>query len=261
MTATVINFGSLKGGVGKTKTATNVAAVLAMNGHRTLLVDLDPQANATADCGVAPELGFSIGELLNTPAPYTPPALEAILQPTELEGLTVAPSIYRPLEDAELVMSGPKAAMAVRKLIVDPVRDEYDFIIIDTPPKLAALTFSAVQASDYAVPVVGPEAGPMHGAYAFQTFVEDINSYSNTPITIPCWLAANWEDSAKGREVLEVLNEDEDVRLLSTRLPRSRRAGAAPTDYEMPIVAAQPGYPFSVAVRALAAELLEVIGR
>lgn len=259
MPATTLTVASLKGGAGKTKTATNVAAELSLRGHRVLLIDLDPQATATTDCGAAQKLGYSIGELLNTPAPYDPPKLDEVLVTTELENLVVAPAIYLPLQTAEAAMIGPKGAMAIRKQIVDPLREDFDFIFIDTPPRLGALTLAGVHASDFTIPIVGPDNSALHGAYAVQAFVQEVNSYAQLPSRIPCWVAANWEDSAKGREILEILEADDEVALLSNRLPKSRRAGSAPTDYEVPMVAAQPGYDFSAAVRVVVDELLEVI--
>lgn len=256
MTATVLNFGSLKGGAGKTKTATNAAAELAARDYRVLLIDLDPQASATADCGADPALGFSIGELINTPPPYDPPSLEAILIETEVPNLTVAPSIYQPLDAAEAAMaSQPGGSMMVRKKIVDPLREDYDWIIIDTPPRLGALTAAAINASDYSVPVVGPTVDLYRGAYRYQQLVKDLSEYMPSPSTIPFWVAVNWEDGAQGREVLETLAADEDVNLLSTRLPHSKRASSAPKEYAAPMVAAQPGYGFSQSVTALVDEI------
>lgn len=260
MAAITLNIGSLKGGAGKTKTATNIAAELAARDHRVLLIDLDPQASATADCGADPQLGFSIGELINTPPPYDPPALEAILIETEVPNLTVAPAIYQPLDAAEAAMSSqPGGTMQVRKKLVEPLRESYDWIIIDTPPRLGALTAAAIHASDYSVPVVGPTVDLYRGAYRYQQLVTELGEFMPTPSIIPFWVAVNWEDGAQGREVLDTLAMDENVNLLATRLPHSKRASSAPKEYAAPMVAAQPGYQFSQAVTSLVDEIEGVI--
>lgn len=259
MTARVLTIATRKGGAGKSKVTTNIGADLAGRGHRVLLVDLDPQATTTADCGVEPELGYSIGELINTPPPYTPPTLAQIIQETEVPNLSVVPSIYRPLEAAEATMTGAKGAMSISKTVVEPLREDYDFILIDTPPRVGNLTTAAIHASDYAVPLVSPDMASYEGAYAYLELVRDVNSMSANPTGIPFWIAANWEEGYAAQAVLEALEDDEDVTLLDTRLPHSKRAGSAPQQYAAPMVAVWPRYPFSLQVTALVDEILEVL--
>lgn len=259
MSATVLTLGTRKGGVGKSKVTTNIAADLAGRGHCVLLVDADPQATSTADCGVTPELGYSLGELINTPPPYPAPELSEIIQDTEVENLSVLPAIYQPLEVAENAMTGAKGAMSITKKVVDPLRGDYDFILMDTPPRLGNLTTAAIHAADYAIPLVAPDMAAYESAYAYLELVNDVNSYAAQTTAVPFWIAANWEDGSTATEVLAELAQDESVRLLQTRLPHSKRAGSAPQEYAVPMAAVWPLYPFGRQVTALVDEMLEVL--
>ena len=110
--ATVLTLGSLKGGVGKTVASTNVAACLAMRGYKTLFIDLDPQATATAHFGIdpVPDEGKripTVGEILYTPENYAQVELrEAIVKHDRIENLWVIPSYYAPLDAAEGNLDG-----------------------------------------------------------------------------------------------------------------------------------------------------------
>lgn len=258
MSAKVLTCGTRKGGVGKSKVTTNVGAELAGRGYRVLLIDLDPQATTTADCGIVPELGYSVGELINTPPPYDPPTLDQIIATSEVPNLDVVPALYQPLEAAEKMMTGAKGAMTVAKNIVEPLRDRYDFILIDTPPRLGMLTTAAIHAADYAIPLVSPDSAAYESAHAYLATVEDINSYAAVETVVPFWIAANWEEGATATQVLEQLSE-EGVPLLNTKLIHSKRATSAPGDYAVPMVAVWPRYPFGLRVTALVDEMLEVL--
>lgn len=252
--ALTCSFGSLKGGAGKTKATTNIAAELANRGNQVLLIDLDPQGTATGDFGILPESGYSIGELLNTPAPHQPPELADVLTEVEdLPGLTIAPANYQPLEAAERMLTGAAGAQAVKAAIVDPAKPHFDYIFIDTPPRLGMLTQAAIHASDYAIPLIGPTGASYSGASSFAFLVQDLQSFAG--VTIPFWLAANWQDGAEGREVLDGLKDDQ-VELLETTLPFSKRASSTALNRGLPMVVAQPGYGFSQAVRAVVDEFL-----
>jgi len=148
----VIALVNQKGGCGKTTTAVNLGACLAALGFRVLLVDLDPQANATVSLGLEPgELEQTIYHVITeNRSDGGGVSLEDILRPSTVPGLAVAPSsIDLAAAELELVARIGREHVLRRKL--EPLRDRYDFVVIDTPPSLGLLTLNALVAADQVV--------------------------------------------------------------------------------------------------------------
>lgn len=146
--ALVIGLVNQKGGCGKTTTAVNLSASLAAAGQRTLLVDLDPQANATVSLGVDPAgIERTIYHVLVDPDHEEGLPLSEIVQPTGVKRLDVAPASID-LAAAELELAARIGRENSLRRRIEPVRDRYDFILIDTPPSLGLLTLNALVACD-----------------------------------------------------------------------------------------------------------------
>ncbi|MBM3450603.1 MAG: ParA family protein [Armatimonadetes bacterium] len=148
--ARVIALVNQKGGCGKTTTTVNLGACLATIGHRVLLVDLDPQANASVSLGVDPAtLSRTTYHVLVDPTdPGTAPvAIEEIARPSSVANLDVAPSSID-LAAAELELAARIGRENQLRKKLAPARASYDFILIDTPPSLGLLTLNALVASD-----------------------------------------------------------------------------------------------------------------
>lgn len=146
----VIALVNQKGGCGKTTTAVNLAACLATLGHEVLLADLDPQANATVSLGLDPaELPHSMYHVLvDAPADGGGPVqLPDILRSSTVDRLVVAPSSID-LAGAELELVARMGREHALRRKLAPVRDRYDFVLVDTPPSLGLLTLNALVASD-----------------------------------------------------------------------------------------------------------------
>ena len=141
----IISFANQKGGVGKTTSAVNIAASLGILGYKTLLVDLDPQGNATSGVGIAKKgLKCTIKNVLmreNT-------AKEAIIE-TDFENLHVIPSnMSLAGTEFDLLQDDDAEPWSIMKNALSEVRDQYDYIIVDCPPSLGMLTVNSLSASD-----------------------------------------------------------------------------------------------------------------
>jgi chromosome partitioning protein len=147
-TARVIALVNQKGGCGKTTTAVNLAACLAVSKRRVLLIDLDPQANATVSLGIDPaSLTRTMYNILveDTPGNGQSSDLASIVVPTNVPNLELAPSTID-LAAAELELSSRIGRENTLRKKVAPLRERYDYIIIDSPPSLGLLTLNALVA-------------------------------------------------------------------------------------------------------------------
>jgi chromosome partitioning protein len=141
--AQVISISNQKGGVGKTTSAVNLAASLAAAGHRTLLVDVDPQGNATSGVGIDPRARpGSMYDVLVRGEP-----LASVIRPTDVPRLALAPA-HVDLVGAELELVAIPARETRLKAALAPVRARYDFVLIDCPPSLGLITLNALAAAD-----------------------------------------------------------------------------------------------------------------
>jgi len=146
--ALVIALVNQKGGCGKTTTAVNLGASLAIRGQRSLLVDMDPQANATVSFGIDPAtLSHTVYHVLVDHGEERPIPLEAIITPTNVQNLDLVPSsIDLASAELELVTRIGRENMLRKKLIF--VKERYTYVLIDTPPSLGLLTLNALVAAD-----------------------------------------------------------------------------------------------------------------
>ena len=141
--ATVISTCNQKGGVGKTATAVNLSAYLATLGKRVLLIDTDPQANATSGFGIDPrKVDFGVYQAINGTG-----QAEAAIRNTELSGCKILPASFD-LAGATVELVNMKNREFRLRDVVAPLRHEYDYIVIDSPPSLGLLTINVIVASD-----------------------------------------------------------------------------------------------------------------
>ena len=154
----IVAFSNQKGGVGKTTTCVNMAAYLAQKGYKCLVVDLDPQGNATSGLGFSKsEVKNSVYNVMIDEAP-----IESAVQKTCVDGLDILPSSID-LAGAEVELVYIKDREHVLKRVLDKAKASYDFITIDCPPSLGLLTINALAAADTVIIPIQSEYYAMEG--------------------------------------------------------------------------------------------------
>ncbi len=176
----IISFANQKGGVGKTTSAVNVAASLGILGYRTLLVDLDPQGNATSGVGIAKKgLKYTIKDILAGDVS----AEEAVLE-TNFANLWLIPSNIT-LAGAEFdLFQEEEAPQDVMKNAFAGVKEQYDYIIIDCPPSLGMLTVNSLTASDGVVVPMQCEFYALEGLAQLMITISKIKAHYNNSLNV-----------------------------------------------------------------------------
>jgi chromosome partitioning protein len=163
-----------KGGVGKTTTTANVGAGLTILKKKVLIIDMDPQANLTTHFGFSQESGLTIYDSLlknKTPLP--------IRNVQEIKGLDIVISSTDDMADIELQLSGVVGREYILKELVAPVRNTYDFILIDCPPSLGIMPLNALSCSDMALIVVEPAKFSLDGMKKIFEAMEKVQTRIN----------------------------------------------------------------------------------
>ena len=219
----IIAVSNQKGGVGKTTTAVNLGAALAVAEQRTLLIDLDPQGNATSGVGVPPGDSTSYEVLLGTaPAP-------AVVRSTEIPYLSLIPSDRR-LAGAEIELVAQVARERFLAEAIAPLRDGFDYIIIDTPPSLGLLTLNALTAADSVLIPIQCEYYALEGLSQLLSTIQLVQKNLNARLRIEGVLLTMFDRRLKlSNQVAEEAIDYFGETVYETKIPRNVRLSEAPS--------------------------------
>jgi len=246
----VIAVANQKGGVGKTTTAVNLGAALADLGFRTLVVDLDPQGNATTGLGIDPSsLENTTYEVLLQGVP-----MEDCVEPTEVRNLFVAPA-SRHLSGAEVELVPAMSRELRLKRAIDAVLDDYDYILVDCPPSLGLLTVNGLSAVSEIIVPIQCEYYALEGLALLTNNVELVRANLNPELEITGIVLVMYDGRTKlAEQVKNEVRAHFGSKVFRNAIPRNIRLSEAPS-YGQPITVFDPSSRGAVAYRELAREV------
>ena len=225
----VISVANQKVGVGKTTTAVNLSALLAKKGKKVLLIDTDPQGNATSGVGVDKTVSFSVYDVLVDDV-----EIENTLQLTEMKNLEVCPSNIN-VAGAEVQLVSKENREYKLKEKIEKIKNDYDYVIIDCPPSLGLVTLNAFTASDSVLIPIQCEYYALEGLGQLINTINLVKKRLNKELVIEGALLTMYDarTNLSNQVVKEVKNYFDD-KVYKTVIPRNVKLSEAPS-YGMPI--------------------------
>jgi len=249
----VIAVVNQKGGVGKSTTAVNLGAYLAAAGRRVLLIDIDPQGNASSGVGVEKaRLERCVYDVLMEEC-----ELDDIILPTEVPGLDVAPATIE-LAGAEIELVAALSREFRLQRAIKPVKDRYDYILIDSPPSLGLLTLNGMTAADGILIPIQCEYYALEGLSQLMKTVEMVRHHLNPDLEVDGVLLTMYDARTN---LSQQVSEDVRayfrgrVRVFETVIPRNIRLSEAPS-FGKPVLLYDDRSRGAIAYRELAAEVI-----
>ena len=254
MVPRIIAIANQKGGVGKTTTTINLAAALARKGFGCLIVDIDPQGNASTGLGVdADDRGLTTYDLILDGAPLT-----RVVRPTEVEGILIAPATTD-LSSADInLVANERRSFLLRDILRGPdvARLGLCYVLIDCPPSLNLLTVNAMVASDAVLIPLQSEFFALEGLSQLLLTIRQVRQSANPALRIDGVLLTMHDQRNRLAQQVEADARDTLGELVfQTVVPRNVRISEAPS-HAVPVIDYDPGSKGSLAYQALADELL-----
>jgi len=246
---TIYAIANQKGGVGKTTTAVNVAACIAEAGYPTLLVDIDPQANATVGLGLPKDGRPSVYDVLSGAA-----TADEAIRPSDVAGLSVLPS-HPDLAGAGVEL--PRTAGSEGRLrdALEPIRERFAYVLLDCPPSLGPLTVNALVAADRVIVPVQTEYFALEGLAGLLDTLSLIRRELNPRLTVAGMILTMHDGRTRlARDVEREVREHFPSLVFDTVIPRNVRVGEAPS-FGRPVIHHDPHCSGSDAYFELAKEV------
>lgn len=249
LTLAVVNQ---KGGVGKSTTAVNLSAGLGELGKKVLVVDLDPQGNATSGYG----LDKNQREQCIYDALLGDIAFEGLIEPVGVEHVFAVPATIQ-LAGAEIELVSAMSRETRLKTIIEPVKADFDFIVIDCPPSLGLLTINALTAADGLVIPIQCEYYALEGLSKLLDSVRLVRSHLNPALEVFGVVMTMYDSRTKlAQQVVDEVRDFFDGKVFETLIPRTVRVSEAPS-FGQPVTLYDPSGKGAVAYRQLAKEVID----
>ena len=254
--AKIIAVVNQKGGVGKTTSTVNLAASVALKGQKVLLMDIDPQGNATSGLGVNKrELETSSYDVIVNALP-----IEKAIRKTEFENLWVLPSNMN-LAGAELELVDMKHRESKIKNAVAPIKADFDFIFLDCPPSLGLITLNALCAADTVLVPIQCEYYALEGLSQLMSTIRQVKRLYNPHIDMEGVLLTMYDGRLNlTQQVVGELKRFFPKKVYATAIPRNVKLSEAPS-YGLPIHYYDKNSKGAAAYDALADEFLKLNGK
>ncbi|HVL92626.1 MAG TPA: AAA family ATPase, partial [Acidimicrobiales bacterium] len=246
----ILAIANQKGGVGKTTTAVNLGAALAELGYRVLVVDLDPQGNATTGLGINPRsLDASVYDVLMHDTP-----IEDTIEPTSLRNLFVCPATID-LAGAEIELVPAFSRELKLRRALEPVRDDFDFVLMDCPPSLGLITINGLAAATEVVVPIQCEYYALEGLGQLLRNVNLVQSNLNARLEVSAIILTMYDARTKlAEQVARDVREHFGDTVCRNIVPRTVRLSEAPS-FGQPICVFDPMSRGAIAYRELAKEV------
>lgn len=248
----IICFANQKGGVGKTTTCINLSAFVAFMGKKVLILDMDPQGNASSGVGVE--------KTKNTKTIYNVISkdcyIEEVIQKTEIDNLDVIPATVD-LAGAEIDLVQMQSREYVLSNILAKVKDNYDFIMIDCPPSLGLLTINSLSASNSVIIPIQSEYYAMEGLSQLMNTIKLVVMHLNPELKIDGVVVTMYDGRALiSKQISAEIHKFFGKKMFNTVVPRNIRVSEAPS-HGVPVMVHDPKCNGAKAYVALAEEFLQ----